>query len=304
MKKAIIVIVALSLIVVVGLGLLVTIQVDTSDKVAVIPLSGEIASDSQDGLLFGGETITPDLVRDYLSRAEDDSTVKAVVLRISSNGGTSLASQDIARIVKEFKEETGKPVVVSMGQSAASGGYYISVYATSILAEPSTTTGSIGVRMDILDTDGLLEKIGVERKTVISQQTPYKDILAQYDAGILQVLCDETYVQFASAVAEGRQGKLTADIGEIADGRVYSGMQAKELGLVDEIGNLEDSIDLAIYIAGLDEAKVQWYGKSSSLYDRLFGVVAKVDSYLSDKPSDEELILMRAMESEGIVLRY
>ena len=113
-------------------------------KVAVIPLSGTIASSSQQGLLTVSG-ITPKLVRDYLNRAESDGGVKAVVLRINSPGGSAAASQEIASEIRRFRAETGKPVVISMGDIAASGGYYISAYADTIVANPSTLTGSIGV---------------------------------------------------------------------------------------------------------------------------------------------------------------
>jgi len=174
-------------------------------KVAVIPLSGTITADSQGTLLsLGG--ITPGLVRDYLDRAASDANVKAIVLRVESPGGSAAASQEIARDIKRFKEETGKIVVVSMGDTAASGGYYISVYADKIVANPSTLTGSIGVISQFYYIDGLLEKLGLEMEVIKSGE--YKDMglqpLSEEERQIMQAIIDDMYEDFVGAVAEGR----------------------------------------------------------------------------------------------------
>ena len=134
-------------------------------KVAIIRLSGILADSGQQGLLVSGG-ISPKLVRDYLRKAESDGGVKAIVLRIDSPGGSAAASQEIASEVYNFKKKTGKPVVVSMGDVAASGGYYISVYADRIVANPSTLTGSIGVISYFIYIEGLLEKWGLELEIV------------------------------------------------------------------------------------------------------------------------------------------
>ena len=131
------------------------------NKIALIRLSGTIAEGSQGGFLTSGG-ITPSRVRSYLQQASGDSSIKAVVLRIDSPGGTAAASQEIATMVREFE----KPVVISMGDIAASGGYYISAYADKIVAEPSTTTGSIGVIIQIIYIEGLLEKLGLEMEII------------------------------------------------------------------------------------------------------------------------------------------
>ena len=134
-------------------------------KVAVIPFSGTIANSSQQGLLTVSG-ITPKLMRGYLNRAESDGGVKAVVLRVNSPGGSAAASQEIASEIRRFRTESGKPVVISMGDIATSGGYYISAYADKIVANPGTLTGSIGVISNIIYIEGLLEKLGLELETI------------------------------------------------------------------------------------------------------------------------------------------
>ncbi len=131
----------------------------------MIPLSGTIASSSQQGLLTSSG-ITPELVRGYLNRAESDGGVKTVVLRVNSPGGSAVASQEIASEIRRFRTETDKPVVISMGDIAASGGYYISAYADTIVANPSALTGSIGVISQFIYIEGSLDKLGLELETI------------------------------------------------------------------------------------------------------------------------------------------
>src|SRR4030042_7412 len=163
-------------------------------KVAVIPLNGTIAGASQGGLL-PSSGITPDLVRDYLRKAEKDALVRAVVLRIESPGGSAAASQEIANEVLRLKEETGKPVVVSMGGVAASGGYYISVYADKIVANPATLTGSIGVISELIYIGGLLEKLGLEMEIIKAGEDKDMGIrpLTDEERQKMQTKTDELY---------------------------------------------------------------------------------------------------------------
>lgn len=233
---------------------------EVKGKVAVIPLSGVIVGASQQGLLTSGG-ITPDLVRDYLRKAEADAFVKAVVLRIESPGGSAAASQEIAAEVLRFKEETGKPVVVSMGDMAASGGYYISVYADRIVANPATLTGSIGVISQLIYIEGLLEKLGLEMETIKAGK--HKDMgirpLTDEERQIMQAITDEIYEQFVEAVADGRN--LSRDnVRNLATGQLYTGGQALKLGLVDELGGLDRAIEVAAELAGVTAPTVEEYG--------------------------------------------
>ncbi len=271
------------------------------DKVAVIPLSGPIAGTSQQGLLtIGG--ITPDLVRDYLKRAESDGSVKAVVLRIDSAGGSAAASQEIASEIRRFQENTGKPVVVSMGDMAASGGYYISVYADGIVANPSTLTGSIGVISQFIYIEGLLEKLGLEMETIKAGE--HKDMgirpLTDEERRIMQDITDDLYQQFVVAVADGRSLPV-ADVEVLATGQLYTGVQALDLGLIDELGGLDRAIELAASLAGVTAPEVEEYGPSASFLERLLGGLSP-PSPLS--LSEDELLFLRMLEGWQEMPRY
>jgi protease-4 len=269
-------------------------------KIAVIPLSGTITADSQGTLLsLGG--ITPDLVRDYLDRAASDANVKAIVLRVESPGGSAAASQEIARDIKRFKEETGKIVVVSMGDTAASGGYYISVYADNIVANPSTLTGSIGVISQFYYIDGLLEKLGLEMEVIKAGE--YKDMglqpLSEEERQIMQAIIDDMYEDFVGAVAEGR-GLDNNRVRELATGQPYTGNQALELGLVDELGGLEEAIELAAELAGLSEYRVEEYTPPApSILDSLLGGVNSTQPL-----SPDELFYLKVLQGWQLEPRY
>ncbi|MEJ2314013.1 MAG: signal peptide peptidase SppA [Nitrospirota bacterium] len=207
-------------------------------KVAIVRIEGPII-DSREA------------VSELKSFAED-SSVKAIVLRVDSPGGAVAPSQEIYTEVKKAAER--KKVVVSMGSLAASGGYYVSSPATTIVANPGTITGSIGVIMEIPNFEGLMDKIGV--KTTVVKSGKFKDIgsatkeLTPEERRLLQEVMDDVHEQFIRAVAEGR-GMAFEDVAKLADGRIFSGEQAKELGLVDELGGLEDSIALSARMAGI-----------------------------------------------------
>jgi protease-4 len=181
-----------------------------------------------------------------------DHSIKAIILRIDSPGGAVGPSQEIYAEVKKATEE--KHIVVSMGSIAASGGYYISSPADLIFANPGTLTGSIGVIMEIPNLEGLMSKIGV--KTEVIKSGRHKDMASAFrkmdteDRNILQGVLDNVHEQFIKAVADGR--KLSVDvIRPIADGRIFTGEQAKGLKLIDELGTLEDAIQKAAELAGI-----------------------------------------------------
>jgi protease-4 len=267
-------------------------------KIAVIPLSGTIADASQAGLLTSSG-ITPALVRGYLSRAEEDGSVKAVVLRIESPGGSAAASQEITNEILRFKEETGKPVVVSMGDMAASGGYYISAYADRIVANPATLTGSIGVISELIYIEGLLEKLGLEMEIIKAGE--HKDMgirpLTDEERQIMQAITDELYEQFVDTVAEGRN-LSPATVRKLATGQLYTGSQALELGLVDELGGLDRAIELAVELAGLTSAQVEEYRTRGFWWSGLF-------QQLNLLPlGEDELTFLRMIEGWQAVPRY
>ncbi len=210
-----------------------------TDRVALVKLEGVL--------------LTSDRIVDELHDYADDSSIKAIVIRIDSPGGGVVPSQEIYNAVKYARKE-GKKVVVSMGSVAASGGYYVAAAADKIVANPGTLTGSIGVKMEFANLEKLLEKIGVQGMVVKSGE--YKDIGSPYrpmtepEKKLLQDVIDNVHTQFINAVADGR--KLPeAEVRAIADGRIFTGQQALALKLVDQLGDLSDSIQLAGTLAGI-----------------------------------------------------
>ncbi len=210
--------------------------------------SGRVALVKIEGVL-----LTSDHIVDELNEYAEDSSIKAIVIRIDSPGGGVVPSQEIYNAVMNAKKE-GKKVVVSMGSVAASGGYYVAAAADKIVANPGTLTGSIGVKMEFANVEKLLEKIGVQGMVVKSGE--YKDIgspfrnMTEPEKKLLQGVIDDVLSQFIKAVAEGRN-LPEGDVRVIADGRIFTGQQALGLKLVDQMGDLADSIKLAGSLAGI-----------------------------------------------------
>lgn len=200
-----------------------------------------------------GLIIDPQETVKQLGEFRKNSRIKAVVLRIDSPGGVVGPSQEIWAAVKRLREK--KPVIVSMGSVAASGGYYIAAPATLIYANPGTITGSIGVLMKFSNIEGLLGKVGMKSFTLKTGK--FKDVgspsrsMTSEEREMLQAVIDSTHGQFVKAVAEGR--KLPEEkVREIADGRIFSGEQALALQLVDRLGTMQDAIAEAGRVAGID----------------------------------------------------
>ncbi len=226
--------------------LLPDMDLAAGDRVGLIRVEGAII-DSQ-------STVTE------LKRFGKSSSVKAIVLRIDSPGGGVVPSQEIHDAVMLVRSKHQKKIVASMGSVAASGGYYIAAAADHILANPGTLTGSIGVIMELVNLQGLLKKVGVE--SVVIKSGRYKDLASPFrkmsegDRRILQGVLDDVHRQFIEAVAEGRSLALD-DVRLMADGRIFTGRQAKEMKLVDGLGNLQDAIEMAAELAGIEgEPKV------------------------------------------------
>lgn len=202
---------------------------------------GKVAIVNVKGIIFESKSII-----DEIKQYRKNPSIRAIVLRVDSPGGAVVPSQEIYEEIKRTVKS--KPVVVSMGSIAASGGYYISCPATKIIANPGTLTGSIGVLIEIPNIKGLLDKIGV--KTEVIKSGKYKDItsplkpLRSDEREILQKLTENIHEQFVKAVTEGRKIPLE-NVKKIADGRAFTGVEAKQLGLVDEIGDLEHAVRIA-----------------------------------------------------------
>jgi protease-4 len=218
------------------------------DKIAIVEVKGVIAQSS--GII------------EELQQYVDDKDVKAIILRIDSPGGGVGPAQEIYREVMRIKPK--KKVVTSMGSVAASGGYYIASASNLIVANPGTITGSIGVIMQFSNFEELLKKIGI--KGMVLKSGEHKDIGSPFremtpeEKKIMQEVLDNVHQQFIQAVADGR--KLDrAKVAEIADGRIFTGEQAKNLGLVDQMGNLQDTIEVTAKMVGIS-------GKPNVLYPK------------------------------------
>jgi len=219
-----------------------------TDKVAVVELSGVITSSQK--------------VIDQLIRYREDGGVKAIVLRIDSPGGSVGPSQEIYREI--MKTKNAKTVVASLGGVAASGGYYVASAADAIVANPGTITGSIGVIMQFSNVEGLMKLIGLKTYTFKSGRhkdlgSPFREPSSE-DEKILMAVIENVHDQFVRAVAQGRDMEVPR-VRELADGRILSGQQAMDLGLVDQMGNFQDAIDLAAEMGGIP-------GKPHVIYPR------------------------------------
>jgi protease-4 len=239
-----------------------TVDGKGADKVLLIDLSGVLAEEPIFTLESRPQVPLLARVREELEKAEDDDHVKAVVLRINSPGGTVTASDILYHELLRFKTRRKVPVVASILDVGASGGYYVALAADRILVHPTTVTGSIGVLMLTVNASGLLEKIGVSASYVKSGDlkdmgSPFRAIRPEEQA-LFQDLINRFYGRFVELVALSR--KLDeAKVRSFADGRIYTAREALSLGLVDEVGYLEDAIAAAKSAAGLKEAQVVTY---------------------------------------------
>ena len=243
-----------------------------SDKIAVIHLNGTIAFSQSTSLLDASGTSA---TMNDLERAEQDPSLQAVVLRINSPGGSAAASHELYSQVMRVKE-SGKIVVASFGETAASGGYYVGAAADKIVALPSTLTGSIGVISTVPNLEELYKMIGYEE--YVFKSGPHKDMLSASrpitaeEEEIMQDITDDIYDQFLDAVVEGR-GLTKEEVRQLADGRVYSGNQAKEVGLVDELGGQREAIELAAQLGGIEgEPEIVEYSRTPGVFDILRNV--------------------------------
>lgn len=259
------------------------------ERVVVIYLRGSIEEAGATGFT---STITPRDVARQLEKAAEDETIKAAVLRVNSPGGAVAASQQIAGLIRDFT----KPVVVSMGDMAASGGYYISSAADAIVAHPGTMTGSIGVIMMNVNPEGLYEKLGLEMEIIKSGE--HKDMfhrgLHAEERQLLQNLSDEAYAQFIGDVAEGT-GLEEARVEELATGEIFIGSRAHQLGLVDELGGVDEAVQMAGELAGLEEPQKYEFPPPSVL-EQFFHLAFQLPELLRKGWLPSELFLLEEVK--------
>ncbi|MBM4108471.1 MAG: signal peptide peptidase SppA [Phycisphaerae bacterium] len=235
-------------------------------KVALIDVTGLIADASRPSLLGRGENPVDEAAK-RLERARTDPAVRAVVLRINSPGGTVTGSATLYDEVRRFRADSGKPVVASMGEVAASGGYYLALAADAIVAQPTTLTGSIGVIIPTINLSEGLGMIGVRSRALTSG--PNKDLANPLEPprerhyAVLQAIVDDFYASFRSRVVERRPAIDAARLDELTDGRVVTGAAAHAAGLVDHLGGVREAFALAKDLAGVSSARLVKYPGAS-----------------------------------------
>jgi len=275
---------------VVAIGVVIALAGDdrnrfATEKVAVVPIEGEIV-ESRTAV-------------ESLHKYADDSSVKAIVMRINSPGGAVAPSQEIYEAIGKIRETSGKPVIASLDSVAASGGFYIASACDEIVANPGSITGSIGVIMQWMDLKDLLAWAKVKPETITSGTmkaagSPYRE-LSETERTYLQHVSDQLHGQFIRAVAAGRKGKISeAQVSAIADGRIFTGEEALALKLIDKLGNLDDAVSLAAKLAKVE-------GEPGLIYPR------KRDGGLLElltSSSDAQSAVQRVLGGSGLRFLY
>lgn len=271
------------------------IQQGTSGKIVVLTLDGVI-QDLGTQSIFDTGMYDHQAFLTQLENASLDREVDGIIIRVNTPGGGVLESAEIYEKILEAQNEHEKTVYISMGGMAASGGYYIAAPADKIVANPNTITGSIGVIMESINFAELAENYGVKFNTIKSG--PYKDIMSPYkemtdeEREILQAFVDESYDEFVRIISEGR-GMDEETVRNIGDGRIYSGKQALENGLVDELGSLDDTIELLSEDLGGGTYQVVSYNYSMGLYNFLGLTAHKMFG------QDPEITMLQKLISEN-----
>ena len=269
----------------------------SGDAVAIVRVEGTITS--SDSAEFTGGATSGVVIADMEAAAKDNA-VKAIVLRVDSPGGTVTGSSQIYEVIRDYE----KPVVVSMAGLAASGGYQVSAPADYIFARPDTFTGSIGVIMTLFNAADLIDEVGVD--VILFTSGPnksmgsnWKDITPEQQQ-IFEALIDESYEYFVELVADGR-GMDIETVRELADGRIYTGRQAADNGLVDELGNLDDAIAKAAELGGISgEPRIVEYEHLPGLSQLLLGF----SSLASQSEADRIIGLMGEFMTPSLEYRY
>ncbi|MDT3779905.1 signal peptide peptidase SppA [Nitrospira sp. MA-1] len=249
-----------------------TLSGEGEDKVLLIDISGMLTTGKSSGILE--EPSLPARIKEELTKAEKDEHVKAIVLRINTPGGSVTASDLVYHELKVFKKKRSVPVIASIMDLGTSGGYYIAMAADHIFAHPSTITGSIGVIMVTMNAEGLLEKVGVQPAAIVSgpkkaMGSPFRPMNDE-ERAIFQGAIDHLYEQFLAVVEEGRPGLSKEHIRMLADGRIFTADIARDQGLVDDIGYLDEALDLAKKEAKLEAAKVVTYTRGGGTQQNIY----------------------------------
>lgn len=240
-------------------------------KVVVVPIRGIILNQGEK-FVGTGEMITPEMVAKILRALEKDDKVKAVILDIDSPGGSAVASDRIYESIENFKKKSSIPVIALMGDTVASGGYYIASATDKIIANPSTLTGSIGVIASSYKISDFMEKLGIKQE--VYKKGLYKDILSNTrettdeEKAIIDRILEDAYNQFLTRVAMGRKMDMN-QVQNVANGKIYSGKEAKEVGLVDALGNLDKAVEVSKELTHLKTIRVVRI-ESGGLFSQVF----------------------------------
>lgn len=269
---------------------------DWGERIAVLNLEGVIMGGEES--IFLAEGYQHERFLGKIQQAAEDETVEAILLKINSPGGAVGETAQIHKALIDMQAEYDKPLYVSMGEMAASGGYYAAAPADKIFAETSTLTGSIGVIMENINFSGLAEKFGVDFNTIKSGK--HKDILSssremtKEEEEILQSIIDEMYDDFVQVIVDGR-GMDEAKVRKVGDGRIYTGRQAQDVGLVDEVGTFDDALEALQDEYGLEDAQVIEYGEDLGIF-RLFGV--KAQEFITGNKSELDTVMSLLRKSD------
>jgi len=276
----------------------VLLKSPAKEKVLVIDLEGMIGPLGQDGILNReGDVLSRVYAR--LQRAAEDSLVRGVILRLDTPGGDVTSSDILYREIQKFKKNTGLPVVALMMGVAASGGYYVASSCEAIVAHPSTITGSIGVISIFPDMEGLLSKVGIKMQVIKSGDlkdagSPFRD-LSEKEQRIFQEIIDELYERFLEVVHERRKDALSLDeIRNLADGRVYTAVQALKLKLVDEVGYIDDALARVLALAKIPAARVIAYTYYPKRQTNLYAAKLENTSLFEQKSLADVLPTLRS----------
>lgn len=251
----------------------------SGDKIALVEINDVIMSSEN----------TVEQIKKY----REDKSIKAIILRINSPGGGVAASQEIYEEVKKTRE-SGKPIVVSMGSIAASGGYYIAVGSNLIVANPGSLTGSIGVIAEFVTIKDLADKLGIKENTFKSGElkdagNPFRDVNEQ-DKAYFQDVIDNSFGQFLDVVARNRKMDIEK-LRPYANGRVFTGLQAKEIGLIDSLGTFEDAIRITSKLAGIEgEPRIVRERKKFSFFEKIIGAKMEDVTELKNKLFNEPIL--------------
>ncbi len=254
-----------------------TVEGTGFDKILLLDLSGVIAEDESSYLMGQPEVTLLARVKEELKKASEDDAVKALVIRINSPGGTATASDILYRELTAFKTKRKVKIVSAIMDVGASGGYYVALAGDKIVAHPTAVTGSIGVIMITVSVEGLLQKIGVAPTAIKSGErkdmgSPFRS-LSDEERRIFQGVIDHLYERFIEVIVKERRGLSADAVRKLADGRIYTAAEAKRLGLVDDVGYLDEAIALAKKEANLESAQVIMYHRPREYRSNIYSTL-------------------------------